>query len=156
MLKELESILDMLETKHIEIKDLLIEIGDNSATLNWQPLGEDTLSIFALAADVALQEDYWISHVIGEGLEPIGIDQIQEAKGPKVAPLIGLLDAAFDHTRQTFEQLTPETLDGQIEFNADIFSTRWCLLNALQHAAENQGQISIMWQWWQQIQNSIN
>lgn len=156
MLPELESYLDVLESKHVELKDLLTEIGDNPAALNWRPLGEDEFSIFSLAADVALQEDFWVGHVVGEQAEPPGIDMVQEAKGDQIEPLLRLLEAAQETTTQIFNQLTAEQLEGGIRFNGDVLAVRWCLLSSVQRVAENLGQINMLWQWWQQNQESIN
>ncbi len=156
MLAELETYLDVLETKHTELKDILAEIGDNATALNWKPLGEEGLSIFALAADVALQEDFWVSHVIGKRAEPPGIDQLEAAQGARIEPLIRLLTATQANTAQVFGELEASTVNGHIEFNGDLLDTRWCLLTSVQRVAENLGQISVMWQWWQQNQETIN
>lgn len=156
MLPELETYLDVLETKHTELKDILAEIGDNATALNWKPLEEEGLSIFALAADVALQEDFWISHVVGKRSEPPGIDQLETAQGARIEPLIRLLTATQANTAQVLEELDASTVNGQIEFNGDLLDTRWCLLTTVQRVAENLGQINVMWQWWQQTQETIN
>lgn len=156
MLQELESFVEILESKHAEIKDVLEEIGNNPAVLNWRPNSEGSYSIFALAAEVALQEDYWISHVVGERAEPPGIDKVDEAQGDKIEPLVRLLDAAFENNTQILNQLTAADLRRNIELNDDLIEVRWCLYNALQLAAENYGRIATQWKWWQQDQDSIN
>jgi len=66
------------------------------------------------------------------------------------------LTAAQANTAQVFGELEANTVNGQIEFNGDLLDTRWCLLTSTQRVAENLGQISVMWQWWQQNQETIN
>jgi hypothetical protein len=156
MLSELENYLDVLQIKHEEIKDILAEIGDNPTILNWKPLGDESNSIFGLVVDAALQQEYWIGHVVGQRPEPTGMDKLQEAQGQHIGPVIQLLQMTQTNTEQFFEQLTTEQLELTVDFNDEVLATRWCLLHAVQHVAENLGQLTVLWQWWQQNQNSIN
>ncbi len=148
MLAEIALYFDRLESRLDLIKDLLNEIGQDAEQLNWRPEVEEP-SIFALAAFVAMNTDYWIGYAIGNLPEPPGFDSVlEQAQGNDVQALIRRLDSSRETSRQVLEKLDVKILDNVKLLNDEPITIRLCLLQALEDAAENYGKIELMIQWW--------
>jgi hypothetical protein len=148
MLPELALYFDRIEGRLDNIKEYLEEIGDDAEQLNWRP-EIDEPSIFSLAAFVAMNTDYWIGHALGNFPIPPGFeDVLEQAHGDDPDPLIRRLDSSRETTRKVFEKLNPADLDTTININDEPVTARQCILQALEDAAERDGEIRTMMQWW--------
>lgn len=148
MLPELALYFDRIQGRLDLIKEALEEIGDDEEQLNWRP-EIDKPSIFSLAAFVAMNTDYWIGHALGNLPVPSGFeDVLEQAHGADPAPLVRRLDSSRETTRQVFEKLDPTALDTTINLNDEPVTSRQCILQAIEDAAERGGEIRTMMHWW--------
>ncbi len=148
MLAEVALYYDRLLARLDQIKDYLEEIGADEEQLNWRP-NPNTPSIFALAAFVSMNTDYWIGHAIGNLPEPPGFDNVlEQAHSDDPAPLLRLLDSTRKNISRVLEQITAESFDETFNFNDEPVTPHQCILQALEDAAERCGEIRTMMHWW--------
>jgi Protein of unknown function (DUF664) len=148
MLTEIDVYLDSLKIYLNQFKDVLDEIGDDLALLNWRPSNGELSSIFGITAFTALNIEYWIGHVIGGRSEPPGYDSVlEEANGSDPLILQQLLDSALETSREVVENYKSEDLDTTFNYADEFYSARWCILQAIQETAQRFGQVEVLLQW---------
>lgn len=148
MLAEINLYLDNLKDYLTRFKEVLDEIGDDVAVLNWRPRQSGLSSIFATTAFAALNIEFWIGHIIGGRTEPPGYDSVlEEAKGENSLVLHQLLESALETSRLVIENYKAKDLDKTFDYADEFYTARWCILQALLETAQRYGQVETILQW---------
>lgn len=148
MTPELNSYFELFYSHFDFLKDVLQEIGDDSARLNWRSTDPQLGSVFSTIAYVALNTEFWIGHVLGSRLAPPGFDNVLEmAQGDDQETLRQLLNKALQTTREVLDSISGKNLDKTFDYADELYSPRGCILQVLDETAQRCGEVAVLRRW---------
>ncbi len=128
--------------------------GLSPDALNWQPLPQNTNSLFVLATHLLGSEREWLHHTVGN--RNVERDRAAEfrAQGDDVAALRAQFADVGRETDEVLSQLREEEMDVMHTGPRGRYTVRWCILHVLEHYAEHAAHMELTRQLWEERERS--
>jgi uncharacterized damage-inducible protein DinB len=148
MLSEIHVYLERLRDLRAQVLRTLD--GLDADALNWQPLPNETNSLFVLATHCIGSERGWFGSVLG-GAPPTR-DRAAEfrARGEDLAALRAAYAESARFTWEILAPLTAGDLDATRQHDHyGMVTVRWIILHVIEHYSEHLGQAQLTRQLWE-------
>lgn len=123
--------------------------GLDADALNWQPLSDETNSIYALAVHALGAERYRIHIQIGGRKNDRDRAAEFRATGDNVSALMTQYNAVAKESEEILDRLTEAEMDARHGDGEEKFTCRWCILHVIRHYGEHAGQMALTRQLWE-------
>jgi len=148
MVPAIKTYIEILRARRADVLNTLNGLSEDA--LNWQPLPDDTNSIYALAVHTLGAERKWIHEIIG-GRK---IERDREAEFHALATDLRSLRAQYDITANKSEEILAHLILTELETTRQAMrygeqSVRWCILRVIEHYNEHLGQMWLTRQLWE-------